>query len=328
MKRMISFAAGLLCAVSAFAATDLSKDGTANCYIVASGGRDYCFNAAVKGNGVAPYGERTEIGASEVKGVKLLWQDAEVVVASSVKYASGKIIFRTQTGTREGNAVIALYSDRNCTEGCCIWSWHIWMTDASDCEMAGVKFLDRNLGAASPALRQDGRNGLFYQWGRKDPFPQTGAVTTSAPGKVSLAYAAANPWTFIVRSGRWMDCDFTALWCKGAARADERTLRVTPQTKTMYDPCPVGYHVPNPVDIYAIRASGSHSFLKAGARWYDLDPAVPDKVGELGYYWTALVDKDSGSRAVDFYIWNVGSGLAMKSHYYIGSAFSIRPQKF
>ncbi|MCQ2154684.1 MAG: hypothetical protein MJY55_02570 [Bacteroidales bacterium] len=328
MKKAILFSLALFWAIAAGAVTDLSKDGTANCYMVRSGSREYSFNASVKGNGVAPYGENASIDAREVKGVRLIWQDSDIIDAASVKYASGRVTFRTGAKAREGNAVIALFSDRNCSDGKCLWSWHIWMTDASDCEMAGVRFLDRNLGAASPALREDGRNGLFYQWGRKDPFPQTGEVTVSAPGKAPVEYTVSHPQTFIVRSGRWMDCDFSELWCDGARREDERTLRMTPSTKTMYDPCPVGYHVPNPVDIYAIRARGGHSFVKAGARWYDLVPLVPDKVGELGYYWTALTDKDSGSRSVDFYIWNVGTGIAMKSHYYNGSAFPVRPQKF
>lgn len=328
MKKTISFSLALLWAVMAAAVTDLSKVETANCYMVRTGSKEYSFNASVKGNGIAPYGESASIDAREVKGVRLLWQDNDIIDASSVRYSAGRVTFRTKAKGSEGNAVIALYSDIDCSDGKCLWSWHIWMTDASDCEMSGVKFLDRNLGAASTALSRDGRNGLFYQWGRKDPFPQTGIVEQSAPGKVSLEYAVCHPQTFIVRSGRWMDCDFTELWCKGAHREDERTLRVEPSTKTMYDPCPAGYHVPNPVDIIAIRASGSHSFVKAGARWYDLDPGEPDKVGELGYYWTALTDKDSGSRSVDFYIWNVGTGIAMKSHYYNGSAFTVRPQKF
>ncbi len=125
-----------------------------------------------------------------------------------------------------------------------------------------------------------------------------------------------------------MSGETAALWCKGARREQDRTLRVTPRTKTMYDPCPPGYHVPNPADILVIRASGTHSFIKAGARWYDMQPDVPDKTGEFGYYWTAMANRESVSSCTDYYIWDEGSGIAMKSYYYNGSAFTVRPQKF
>jgi len=108
----------------------------------------------------------------------------------------------------------------------------------------------------------------------------------------------------------------------------EEQVCVTPDTKTMYDPCPAGYHVPNYCDIVRIKASGAHSFEKTGARWYDLTPDAPDKVGEYGYYWCATTDVHYLNRAGDYYIWNVGFGLAMGSHYFNSTAFCIRPQKF
>lgn len=308
---------------------DLSADETANCYMVPSGAASYSFNALVKGNGVAVCGESASIKASTVKGVKLLWQDANVVDAASVAYSGGRVSFKTCSGVKTGNAVIALYSDKACGDGTCLWSWHIWMTDARDSMMAGLFFLDRNLGADAPGLQDSGRNGLFYQWGRKDPFPQTGELACPVvAGKHSPAFAAAHPDTFITRDGRWFDGDFYDYWCKGSSQADCMSVKVTAETKTMYDPCPAGYHVPNICDIEKIKGSGKHSFIKAGARWYDVNPSTPDKVGELGYYWCATIDRLYQSRGGDFYIWNVGVGIALGSHYYNSSAFCVRPQKF
>ncbi len=52
------------------------------------------------------------------------------------------------------------------------WSWHIWRTDApAEKEAAaGCTILDRNLGATSVTPGDVSSYGLYYQWGRKDPF--------------------------------------------------------------------------------------------------------------------------------------------------------------
>lgn len=329
MKKTIIILMSLCCMIAQAAVKDLSRKETANCYMVPSGAAQYSFNALVRGNGVAIADECATIKASEIKAVKLLWQDAPVVDAKSVVFTGSKIEFWTLPGTKTGNAVIAIYSDKSCREGSCLWSWHIWMTDAGDCEMAGVRFMDRNLGADGTGLQANGRNGLFYQWGRKDPFEQNGELTVPVvQGKQSIDYTWHNPRHFVTRDGRWCSDERYDMWCKGSSQQDCQSVRVTPQTKTMYDPCPAGYHVPNYCDILAVKASGSHGFIKAGARWYDFDPATPDKVGEFGYYWCATVDRHYLSRGSDYYIWNVGVGIGMGSHYYTCSAFSIRPQKF
>lgn len=330
MKKYILTLFSLFCASFLQArSTDLSADGTANCYIVPAGAGQYSFNALVKGNGVEVCGMSSAISASSIKGVKLLWQDAPVVNAATVSYSDGRIGFKTMPKAVTGNAVIAIFSDKSCSEGRCIWSWHIWMTDAGDEEMGGVTFMDRNLGADGTGLQESGRNGLFYQWGRKDPFPQTGRFSGPvAYGKQTVEFAAAHPGTFLTRDGRWCEGESFDHWCKGSGQEDCMTVRVTPGTKTMFDPCPVGYHVPNICDIIVVKTSGKHTFVKAGARWYDLQPDTPDKAGKFGYYWCATIDRHYQSRGSDFYIWDVGVGIALGSHYYTCSAYTVRPQKF
>ena len=85
---------------------------------------------------------------------------------------------RTQTAVypfrREpcgGNAVIGLFD----AAGNCIWSWHIWSVDYDPATMAqtyssGAVFMDRNIGALTTDCTQPSSRGLYYQWGRKDPF--------------------------------------------------------------------------------------------------------------------------------------------------------------
>lgn len=290
--------------------TDLSKKGTANCYIVKPGAAaEYKFRADIKGNGVATLGHSAEIDMMAAKSVKVIWEDADIVDDSSLKLADKEIVFRTNAKMENGNALIGIFSDNGC-----IWSWHIWMTEATDYKVAEYTFLDRNLGAYSTELGPNGENGCFWQWGRKDPFPadfSLGITTCEAPK--DYEYANANPSVFITSGGSWMGWNAYDAWIKDGQ-------------KTMYDPCPAGYQVPNNSDIIKIKALGLRgNFPKSGAIWYDLDPSGLRMTGKAGFYWTSTITPGMINRSDDFYIWENGIGLG--SHYFNSSAMSIRPQK-
>ena len=292
---------------------DLSEKESANCYMVRSSG-SYSFRADIKGNGVETLGHSAAIDLKTAKGLKVIWEDRDIINDSSLKLIGKKITFNTGSRHTSGNAVIGLFSDENCSEGNCIWSWHIWLTDAKECTIEGYVFLDRNLGAFSTAFGANGENGCYWQWGRKDPFPADFNIgISSVPGKQSYAYATANPATFITRNGRWMDVDAHIAWRKDGK-------------KTMYDPCPPGYCVPVYDDMLVIKATGVDTgFHKAGAIWYDLDPSGMKMTGRAGYYWTSQTTEGLVSRSNDFYVYEDRSGL--KSHYYNATAMSIRPEK-
>lgn len=82
-----------------------------------------------------------------------------------------KIYFKV-TGAATGNTVVCYY-DKESNK--ILWSWHIWVAGAEASEMEvtanGVTALDRLLGATSVTPGNPGANGLYYQWGRKDPMP-------------------------------------------------------------------------------------------------------------------------------------------------------------
>ena len=212
---------------------DLSENGTANSYMVHSPGL-YSFDATVIGNGsfgmLSSEGFHTIVPDIVPKSVELLWED-KPAVTQAVSFGDGRVSF-WHSGV-EGNALIAAKDD----EGNVIWSWHIWATDKSkdqtyynDNGMFIVQ--DRHLGAIS-ADRGDGEEwkesvGLYYQWGRKDPFksPYYTAVNRTA----SLLTAIANPMLFFKSGGEaWQDETNTGLW--------------SPSYKTIYDPCPAGYRI-------------------------------------------------------------------------------------
>ncbi len=235
--------------------TDLSKDGSANCYIIPAtteAGAQYKFKA-VKGN--------SEESVGTVASTSVFWETwntADDPVAGSVvaaaEYVDGYVIITMPEETiHAGNAVIAV-SD---AEDKILWSWHIWVpatevaADPAGAAMLGGTILDRNLGALVAPVAGDNALtvealGLYYQWGRKDPFPGPQDFT-DYPSKAKLAgaqfvkdanqrtveYGIAHPNEYSYGGGScdWLTEPIADLWNKEGK-------------KTIYDPCPAGYKVP------------------------------------------------------------------------------------
>ena len=294
-------------------ATDLSAEGTANCYLVKSAGT-YKFKA-VKGNSTQ--------SVDTASSADVLWESFGTATTpnvgdliASAAYKDGYVYFATPTTFKSGNASIAVRD----TSGTILWSWHIWCssegwTDDIYPNNAGT-MMDRNLGATSATPGSVGALGLMYQWGRKDPFvgsssisSNTLAVSTGSWSSVStkqtVDYVTANPLIFVCGNGDW---------CTGDGAEDSNyAKRWTESTKSMYDPCPVGYRVPdggkNGFWATALGASdhtdigttwdstnsGRHWTLADGttAAWYPVvgcrnyDSGSLSSVGSNGFYWSA-----------------------------------------
>lgn len=239
---------------------DLSAEGTANCYIVQESG-SYKFKA-VKGN------SDESVGA--VASAEVLWESLGIskAISSSVSISKGDLIqdaafaddyisFSVPESFVEGNAVIAAKD----VSGTILWSWHIWLVSDEIVEHtyannAGV-VMDRNLGATSAGgagstLEEAVRAiGLYYQWGRKDPFIGLGntwsnsahnrSETTLVEFKAvssdattgTIEYSIKNPTVYINKNSSTND------WLN---ETKEKTRWAA--IKTIYDPCPVGWKVP------------------------------------------------------------------------------------
>ena len=230
--------------------TDLSMNGTANCYIV-SGPGFYMF-PAVKGNGSESVGTVSSVEVLwETFGTDIVPTKGELIATTQYESSGNKITFITGgSDFKKGNASIAAKD----ASGNILWSWHIWFTDKPEDQVylndAGT-MMDRNLGATSATPGDVGALGLLYQWGRKDPFLGSSSITGTALAKSTgewpapvksdastgtLEYATANPTTFISSKpgGDWYyleDGGFNS------------TSWLT--EKTIYDPCPPGYRIPD-----------------------------------------------------------------------------------
>lgn len=227
-------------------ATDLSEEESANCYIV-NGAGSYRLKAV--------YGNSKDVIPDIAYG-DIVWETVNTSKAptkssliTEVAYSADYMYFRVPENVPDGNALISA-CDEN---GKILWSWHIWIVkdgvndqEYSLASLSGATMMDRNLGALSTVPGSPLANGFFYQWGRKDPFP--GAASISATTKTAVAgtaikttsstattgtieYATANPYTYIYKSSSdWLQEENLTLWDAGS--------------KTIYDPCPPGYHIP------------------------------------------------------------------------------------
>ncbi|WP_455591747.1 DUF4906 domain-containing protein [Bacteroides sp.] len=156
--------------------------------------------------------------------------------------------------------------------------------------------MDRNLGAYNNIVDDIGSIGFLYQWGRKDPFPGPGEfnfrteatvygsynkgdgttgtwngtysvqrVSTSLNTGTEL-YAVSYPTVFIGTIDNngfsdpwfWGDTPNDNLWGNPwiAANGDFNADNPNHGTKSIYDPCPIGYRVP-PQDTWNKLPAGS-----------------------------------------------------------------------
>ena len=182
---------------------DLSSAGTANCYLAKKVNTWYKFKATVRGNGattaalISPTGSALAANAAiSPASAELVWEtNGHGKIIQGVILKDGYVYFKTGP-TAEGNAVIAV-KDRS---GNVLWSWHIWKTHFNLAEMPTQTYktnprsgmngtiysdvlpakrilvmMECDLGAASNAATNNNEVvktfGLYYQFGRKDPFP-------------------------------------------------------------------------------------------------------------------------------------------------------------
>lgn len=241
---------------------NLSENGHANCYIIVQeAATNYCFDATVIGNGDEGLFEGAHVTSTKIapKGAKILWKiissskiqetSEQPIVTKSVKIdRDGMVSFSTHSMT--GNAVIAVYDNEECT-GKPLWTWHFWKPEGG---LDGVKdivyndtytLMNLNLGAVQLNNYPDHTSGMYYQWGRKDPFFHANGVATSsfftlvdnASTDGDIAYTVANPTTLITSLGS-ANFEYND-WLPNAMQND----KLWGSKKTIYDPCPAGYRV-------------------------------------------------------------------------------------
>ena len=211
-------------------------------------------------------------------GQEEIEQNCPVRVLDDGKLADGKVLLYVTVNERTiGNVGLAAY-DRNDK---ILWSWHIWIQpEISLIPFGDYTLMDRNLGATyspTPGTSESfgadkvfAGMGLYYQWGRKDPFFQPGAFSGSSTNtstqpwlykekgqwrimrnniigsKNTISASAASPLTYFASSDNAWQTTYPSgngpindLWgYVGVIGTIGDSF-----AKTMYDPCPPGYRV-------------------------------------------------------------------------------------
>lgn len=142
-----------------------------------------------------------------------------------------------------------------------------------------------------------GGSSPLYQWGRKDPFlpgdgnggsgnktwyDASGRPSNASPG---LTYFAAGTQGIasgisqpaVMNSNAGMDGKYTNLWSAGNAEAVTAEDNENYVVKTVYDPCPVGFHLPSP--------SAFTGFTKSGGFAGDMSQTTGWKSEGKGWYF-------------------------------------------
>ena len=254
---------------------------------------------------------------------KLLWQTAPTLIGEVSLGEEGRIRFTTADPFVEGNAVVAACD----ADGAILWSWHLWLTSA-DLEgslhryalpyegLGAAAVMDRNLGALAAAwLGADNASsyGMFYQWGRKDPFvpfrssQERMAVYDAAGAEIPESTGASYPnWYYVAAGDRLKD----DLWGCTDALSDVGA-------KSIYDPCPPGYRVSHRFVWTAFAPTADAPF----SQWYKQGTSVSAKDGLV----FTVEGQEIYYPAAGMLFGTTGAARFTKSGWYVWSASPYAP---
>ena len=270
-----------------------------------------------------------------------------------------------QVPSTGANAVISIRNGANNI----MWSWHIWLWKESlepveirNHEGNSYNILPVNLGS-----KYDSTGHLInwhYQWGRKDPMllPESynsnnnhayyGTTSYSVENcAASVAESIKNPCTFY-KSGNykynnnWVQLNYYYNFWDATCDSEGATEKVI--VKTIYDPCPRGFTVPNARVFTGFTSTGDNTntvgqfnvigsfangwyfkknendsvgafFPASGWRYYSSGGL--SGVGVEGVYWSAGVYSDTFACLMGF---NSGNVVTLNRNFR-AYAFPVRP---
>ncbi|MDH6357366.1 BACON domain-containing carbohydrate-binding protein [Parabacteroides sp. PF5-9] len=168
-----------------------------------------------------------------------------------------------------------------------VWSSHVWSMQNKGTDNLDYDFHNPNQERFMPTIlgKHATNKGMFYQWGRKDPFPAypndvTPRVISTVPVSASntLIDAIQHPTIFYSSHSDIHD------WAGSLSNKD---LWHTTQ-KTYYDPCPTGWRVPerNESNHYWHIPTEGNIFLNGFINGTTGEWKAKDSF-HFGYLWTA-----------------------------------------
>lgn len=179
--------------------------------------------------------------------------------------------------------------------GTIIWSWHLWLWRDELVVNNETKLL--NIDLASVWLRGKLRS-WYYQWGRKDPMypgernkPRMYRINDNKnPVSYPLGYVESETWGNTTKFGSWNT------------------------EKTIYDPCPPGYKVPD-----------TETLEKFKKTYFILDNGIV-KSGKLCFYLNGFRGINTRDLRTGNYVTGLISGIDNTGRYWannLGHVMSI-----
>lgn len=303
---------------------------------------------------------------------EVIWQDqakrlitfcsADGLSAADTYAGTGEAYFhfRPEPGAN-GNVLIGVrFKDAPKTEY--LWSWHLWITDYNPEYTASWQdekyaytvpggevhryqgstwennyknkyIMDRNLGALAVSYQA---HGIYYQFGRKDPFPYTETKLYDIKGDPQQNFTASDNDCIVLTQGVAQLTTATqrpyVFYCSGSNdwmmdNAYPKNLWNNPiwhtdasgSDKSFFDPCPPGWRVSPNGWIIGLSTSngywsgGWHLYLKANGTTGDETTYYPahsarsgssgliNEHGGIGFCWSNLPTSDvTMARFMDF----------------------------
>lgn len=283
------------------------SNAPANCYVATNPDTRYIFDPMVGGSNTS---------LQTVK-VQVIWETTTNLI-QYLDLRDGKATFYVagykeneedeNVGVKAGNALIGGYDANDNL----VWSWHVWVTNnnpmaaENTISLNGATLMAMNLGAecnsngSADTKSVFNSYGLYYQWGRKEPFVgptnynftlnEDHAMTDFEGDAVYIAYvestdaegtiswASENPLS-IIKGHKENGYDWlynghdNSLW--------------SATTKSENDPCPAGWHVPDASIYESLTIASAYDAMA----WEELQPLyglmLTDTNTNAEYFFTA-----------------------------------------
>lgn len=247
--------------------------------------------------------------------------------------------------------------------GVIMWSWHIWvwphdLTPVEITNKTGVKYnilpvnLATKLDTADSINKTTGWKSWFYQWGRPTPLLCPASYNSTSDHKkygtlsfrisspaASIQLGFQNPTTFYKNGDipcNWFGtASYYNLWdanCKSSGSSDNNVV------KTVYDPCPIGFKMPNGNTFTYFSTTnvvGSFSngwyfkrnaedttgvfFPSTGVRAFTTGPIAA--TATAGYAWLSSAYSQDYAYSLKF----DSTSVSPQNRFYRAYGFSVRP---
>lgn len=200
------------------------------------------------------------------RAISFCGADGKVINGDTINGKGLKPLYVKVKTSTFGNVIVGIKKKGTGTNAY-LWSWHLWLTDEPQL-VAG--FMDRNLGATSSSPSGESKAyGLYYQFGRKDPFVESysnariakydinGRFMCSGTKDISVRYTMFSQYVnspdVIIKSsdnGSFESPEEWTKWNNQKKYMDKLWNDITGSDgKTLFDPCPEGWRLPTKEDL-------------------------------------------------------------------------------